>query len=61
MVELPTSKEVSLLAASAAVSDPAAAFTQMITEKSADNPQLLECDWEAALRLLITDRRCAPH
>ena len=59
-METTATPEVPLLQAAPAVTDPAGAFTQMLTDKSLEHPQLIESDWEEALRLLITDRRCAP-
>ena len=32
-------------------------FRQMLTEKSRSRPELLEMEWEEAMRLVITDRR----
>ena len=33
------------------------AFTEMLTEKSRTHPQVLECEWEDAMRFFIVDRR----
>merc|ERR1719424_158885 len=33
------------------------AFSEMLTEKSRTHPQVLECEWEDAMRFFIVDKR----